>query len=45
LEWQEFLTAIDQNREPVGSGDDGHQANRMIEAVYRSARENRVVAI
>jgi predicted dehydrogenase len=44
-EWQEFLTAIDQNREPVGSGHDGHQANRMIEAVYRSARENRVVPI
>jgi predicted dehydrogenase len=44
-EWQEFLRAIDQNREPIGSGHDGHQANRMIEAVYRSARENRVVAI
>ena len=25
-------------------GRDGHQANRMIEAVYRSARENRVVS-
>jgi predicted dehydrogenase len=45
FEWQEFLTAIDGNREPIGSGHDGHQANRMIEAVYRSARENRVVVI
>jgi len=45
VEWKEFLSAIQENREPVGNGWDGLQANRMIEAVYRSAREGRSVTI
>ncbi|MDH4197619.1 MAG: Gfo/Idh/MocA family oxidoreductase [Candidatus Aminicenantes bacterium] len=44
-EWREFLSAIEEKREPLGSGHDGLQANKMIEAVYRSARENRPVKI
>lgn len=44
-EWEEFLAAIRENREPVGSGYDGYQANRMIEAVYRSAQAGRSVPI
>ncbi|NQT55556.1 MAG: Gfo/Idh/MocA family oxidoreductase [Desulfobacteraceae bacterium] len=43
LEWKEFTAAIRENREPLGNGRDGLEANRMIEAVYRSARENRRV--
>jgi predicted dehydrogenase len=42
-EWKEFLAAIIEKREPLGSGYDGYQANRMIESVYRSAKEGRVV--
>ena len=45
LEWKEFVQAIQELREPLGSGQDGLEANRMIEAVYRSARENRPVKI
>ena len=43
LEWKEFTTAIREKREPLGSGLDGLEANRMIEAVYRSAAEKRPV--
>jgi predicted dehydrogenase len=44
-EWKEFTTAIREGREPLSSGRDGFEANRMIEAVYRSARENRPIKI
>jgi predicted dehydrogenase len=44
-EWRDFLTEIREGRESLGNGRDGLEANRMIEAVYRSARENRPVRI
>lgn len=44
-EWKEFLAAIKEKREPLGSGYDGLMANKMIEAVYRSAKINRPVKI
>jgi len=44
-EWKEFLEAIHDRREPIGGGDDGYQANRMIEAVYESVRTSGMVAI
>jgi predicted dehydrogenase len=44
-EWVEFISAIEQSREPLGNGNDGLEANKMIEAVYISARENRPVRI
>jgi predicted dehydrogenase len=44
-EWKEFTASIRENREPLGNGEDGLEANRMIEAVYRSARENRPIKI
>lgn len=44
-EWKEFISAIEGKREPIGNGWDGYQANKMIEAVYASARENRPVRI
>jgi predicted dehydrogenase len=37
-EWQEFITAIKENREPLSNGYDGLQANRLADAVYQSAR-------
>jgi predicted dehydrogenase len=42
-EWKEFLHAIKENREPLGNGWDGYQANRMLDAVYESARVGRPV--
>jgi predicted dehydrogenase len=45
LEWREFVQAIQESREPLGSGRDGLEANRMLAAVYRSAREQRPVKI
>jgi len=44
-EWKEFIAAIENDRDPVGSGWDGYQANRMIEAVYESARTGRVIKL
>jgi len=44
-EWKEFVSAIRENREPLGSGYDGLMANKLIEAVYNSARLNRPVKI
>jgi predicted dehydrogenase len=45
MEWREFISAIREGRSPLGNGQDGLEANRMIEAVYRSTRENRPVKI
>ena len=39
-ELKEFASAIAENREPLGSGYDGVMANRLIGAVYESARRN-----
>lgn len=44
-EWKEFILAIEEGREPSGNGWDGYQANRMIEAVYESAKMGKVVKI
>jgi predicted dehydrogenase len=45
LEWNEFRSAIAEGREPIGNGDDGLQAMKMIEAVYESARLHAPVRI
>jgi predicted dehydrogenase len=44
-EWKEFATAIRAGHEPLGNGQDGLEANRMIEAVYRSVWENRPIKL
>jgi len=44
-EMREFAASITENREPIGSGYDGVMANRMIEAVYESARRNAPVRL
>ena len=45
LEWAEFARAVDEKRQPVGNGFDGYQANRMIDAVQRSAQTAKPVKI
>lgn len=42
-EWKEFVTAIEEKREPLGSGYDGLEALRLVYAVYESDRSGRVV--
>ncbi len=35
-EWREFSAAIAEHRPAIGSGRDGWEANRIIQAIYRS---------
>jgi len=44
-EWQEFVTAIRENREPLGSGYDGLKALRLAHAVYDSASKGCTVEV
>lgn len=44
-EWQEFATAINENREPLGNGCDGLQALKLAYAIYESARKSCVVKL
>lgn len=44
-EWQELLQSLKENREPLGNGWDGYQANLMLEAVYESARTGKLVKL
>lgn len=43
LEWEEFKAAIREGRQPLGNGDDGYQAARVIDAIYASSRTGQVV--
>jgi predicted dehydrogenase len=36
-EWREFTSAIKDDREPLGNGDDGLKALRVVRAIYESA--------
>ena len=45
LGWKEFKAAIREKREPLGSGRDGLEANRMIAAVHLSAKGNQTVRL
>ncbi len=44
-EWREFVTAIREDRQPLGNGYDGWQALRLAYAVYESAATGRVVKL
>ena len=44
-EWKEFVSAIKENRKPLGSGYDGLMANKLINAVYQSARLHKPIKI
>ncbi len=44
-QWQEFVSAIRENREPLSSGYNGLQALRLAYAIYESARKSRVVKL
>lgn len=44
-EWAEFRAAISEGRSPLGSGEDGLAAARVIDAIYQSVREGRFVSL
>jgi predicted dehydrogenase len=44
-EWGDFRAAILEHREPLGSGNDGLMANRVVEALYQSSQTNCVVRL
>jgi predicted dehydrogenase len=44
-EWQEFITAIEEKREPLGNGTDGLEALKLVNAVYESARSGATVKL
>jgi predicted dehydrogenase len=37
VEWEEFLDAVREQREPIGNGTDGVEALRLVKAVYRAS--------
>lgn len=44
-EWKEFVTAIRENREPLGNGLDGLESQKLAYHLYESATNNRVVSL
>jgi predicted dehydrogenase len=45
LQIEDFLRAILENRPPLVTGDDGRRAVALFDAIYRSNRERRPIAI
>ncbi len=44
-EWQEFVAAINEGREPLGNAADGLEAMRLVFAAYDSARAGRTIEL
>jgi predicted dehydrogenase len=44
-EWKEFKTSIMEKRDVIGDGYDGLKANEIVEAIYRSSKELRVIKV
>jgi predicted dehydrogenase len=44
-EWEEFTSAIREDRPPLADGYDGWQALRLVRAAYASARSGRAISI
>jgi predicted dehydrogenase len=44
-EWREFVTAITEGREPLGSGLDGLEALKLVHAIYKSNQKSSMVTL
>jgi predicted dehydrogenase len=45
LEWQEFCSAIEQGREPLGGSSDGLRAQQLVETAYESASRRSWISV
>jgi predicted dehydrogenase len=45
LEWQEFVNAISEGRQPLASGQDGLETMKLIGALYESVRTGQMVKL
>lgn len=44
-EWREFVSAINEGRQPMGNGHDGLEAVKLAYAIYESAQKGCVVSL
>ena len=44
-EWLEFVSAIREHRQPLGNGEDGLEALRLVAALYESGQTGRTVLL
>jgi len=44
-EWKEFISAIKENREPLGNTYDGMMANKIVNTLYKSSKNKKVIRI
>ena len=44
-EWKEFMTAIKEGRQPIGSADDGLAAMRMALTAYEAEKQGRTLSL
>lgn len=44
-EWESFVSAICGKRSEIADGVDGYEANRIVEAIYRSSERKRIVKL
>lgn len=42
-EWKEFKCSINENRLPIGDGNDGAMANKVVDAIYESSKKNKEI--
>jgi predicted dehydrogenase len=45
LEWQEFVSAISEGRQPLANGQDGLETMNLVGALYQSARTGQMVKL
>ena len=45
LEWENFKHSINNNIQPFGDSKDGVKANRIIDAIYKSSKKNKIINI
>ncbi len=44
-EWKEFISAIKKDRQPLGNGQDGLEAVKLVENIYKSAEQEKVIKL
>ncbi len=42
-EWKEFISAIKEKREPSGNSYDGMMANKIIDVLYKSSKNKKII--